>query len=175
MSVSVKLPRIQPPEAHRLMLVRHAKAMPHDGSSIDFDRPLSEKGKADAEALASILADAGLEVDSFISSPAKRAFSTAKAFADALGAQSIGIDERLYDASPETLLKIVRSLQDKHHSVMIVGHNPALTELAFELCPEIDSELPVCAVACIDIDSHSWDNVKTASGRLSFLISAKAL
>ena len=175
MNPQVKLPQVQPPPARRLMLVRHAKAALNDGSMPDFDRPLSEKGKDDSDAMAGILRDTGLEVEYFLSSPAKRAFSTAKSFADAFGAQSIAIDERIYEAFPKTLIKIIHSLPDKFHSVMIVGHNPALTELAYELCPEIDSEMPTCAVACVDFDSHSWDNIKVSSGKLTFMISSKAL
>ena len=167
--------KIPPAPPRRLMLVRHAKAVSHDSAYEDFDRPLSEKGKADADAIAAILKDAELSVDQFISSPAKRAFATAKPFADALGAQSIRIDERIYDASPETLLKTIQSLPDKFHSIMLVGHNPGLTELAFSLCPEIDAELPTCAVVCIDFSSLSWDSVKCGSGKLAFLISSKAL
>ncbi len=168
-------PAIPPAPAKRLLLVRHAKAVPHGGACNDFDRPLAEKGKDDAATISAILAEAGLEVDLFISSPAKRAFSTAKAFADALGAQSIGIDGQIYEGLPEAMLKIVRSSPDKFKSLMLVGHNPGVTELAVELCPEIDYELPTCAVACIDFDALSWESLKSSSGKLAFLVSSKSL
>lgn len=175
MSPLSNAPEIPPAPARRLLIVRHAKALSHDSPYSDFDRPLSEKGKADAATIAAILAEAGLTVDAFVSSPAKRAFATAKAFADRLGAPSIGIDSHIYEAGVDTLMRIVRSTQDRRKTLMLVGHNPGATELAVALCPEIDYELPTCAVACLDFETRSWDSVKKGSAKLAFLVSSKSL
>jgi len=150
--------------------VRHAKALPPDSQTEDIDRPLSDKGRGDAAAMAAWLAKTGAAPDVIVSSPAKRAFRTAQAFAEAFNAKAITVDQRVYEASPSELLDLMRGMQDKFATCVLVGHNPGLSELLALLSLAPTGELATCAVACVDFDeARSWISIKPNSGRLRLL------
>src|SRR2546426_10315742 len=97
-----------------LTLVRHAKSSWDYPELSDFERPLNERGRRDAPAMAQRISRLPPKPDLLMSSPATRALATARLFAETLGfpMQDITIDARIYDASPETLLNVVRQLDD---------------------------------------------------------------
>jgi phosphohistidine phosphatase len=131
-----------------LFLVRHAKASPADAAMGDRDRPLSERGLRDVAAMGQRLAQRGVKPDVLLTSPAARALSTAEHLAQALGIRrkDLVVIERLYNASPGDLLGVIQGLGDEHGRVMLVGHNPGLSELANRFASEI-TDLPTCAIA----------------------------
>jgi phosphohistidine phosphatase len=140
-----------------LLLVRHAKSSWGDPSLPDRERPLNERGKRDAPRMGKRLADLGVRPDVVLSSPARRAFKTARILAGELGckAEDIRVDARLYASEPDVLLQVIRELGDGKKCVMLVGHNPELTELAHRLSARI-THLPTCAVALFAFDAKSW-------------------
>jgi phosphohistidine phosphatase len=89
-----------------------------------------------------------------------RARSTAEILAEALdlGAGRIVEDDRLYGATPDGLFDIIRALDDEQTSVMLVGHNPEIGELASRLSDEI-ADMPTCAVAEFRFDVADWAEV----------------
>ena len=140
-----------------LVLVRHAKSSWSDPALTDKDRPLNERGKRDAPAMGKRLADAGVKPDLILSSSAKRARKTARILAKALDYdfEDIRLDDGLYAVEADDLLEVVRRLGDKPDCVMLVGHNPELTELAHRLSSRI-AYMPTCAVAVFEFDTRSW-------------------
>src|SRR5262245_40445956 len=96
-----------------LFLVRHAKSG-HDAGLKDRDRPLNERGLHDAPEMGERLAKRGVRPDRVLSSPAVRARTTAELLVKAfgIGSSEIAIDERLYAASPATLLAVIREQED---------------------------------------------------------------
>ncbi len=167
--------KLAPPAAKRLILVRHAKAAPHGSTEEDIDRPLDERGKSDANAMAAWLKGAGASPDHIASSPAKRAFRTAQAFAEAFDAKAITVDPRIYEADPSTLLDLVRGMPDRFPTCMLVGHNPGITELALWLSESPLDELPTCAAVCLDFDARSWNSLKPSSGKLRLAMAPAGL
>ena len=153
-----------------LCLVRHAKSSWEDTALDDYDRPLNERGKKDARLMGNILQQQHILPDLMLSSPAKRAFSTAKKIAKAIGynKENIQTDKKIYHAGLEQLLAIIQALPASEHSVMLVGHNPGLTDLSNLLCRKHIDNIPTCGVVCIEFDIETWNLVMPESGRFIF-------
>jgi phosphohistidine phosphatase len=143
-----------------LVLVRHAKSSWDDPALDDHDRPLNERGRRDAPVMAQRLHERGIEPDAIVSSTAVRALSTAAAFAEAfgLGADDVVAIARLYGASPATIVSVVGGLDDRIECVIIVAHDPGLSELAGRLSAEID-RMPTGAVAVFRFGIESWKDL----------------
>jgi phosphohistidine phosphatase len=102
--------------------------------------------------------------DAIVSSPALRAITTARLVAERLGypAGEIVVEPRLYDAGTDTLVALVEALDDRWERVMLVGHNPALSDLARRLDAGIAS-MPPCGLAEFAFDIASWSGFRAAS------------
>ena len=147
-----------------LLLVRHAKSSWNDPSVADRDRPLASRGERDAPDMGKRLARRGIKPDLILSSPALRARLTAELLAEKLDyrRKDIVVDDRLYGRGADALLDVIRGIDDKVKRAMLVGHNPALTELAHGICRGI-AHLPTCAVAQLAFHAKSWKDVGEAS------------
>jgi phosphohistidine phosphatase len=142
-----------------LFLVRHAKSSWNEPGLPDKDRPLNDRGKRDAPKMGERLAKQDVKPDFILSSPASRALKTARIIAKRLDykLKDILVDDRLYAAEADDLLHVIRELGDKPKSVMLIGHNPELTELAHRLSNKI-TRMPTCAVAEFMFDAKSWSS-----------------
>jgi phosphohistidine phosphatase len=143
-----------------LILVRHAKSSWDDPALNDRDRPLNGRGKKDAPAMGERLAKLGLHPDLILTSPAVRALTTAELIAKALDykRKNILVDERIYGAEPEELLKLIHALSDEVNCAMLFGHNPELSELTQAFSPAI-SHLPTCAVVEMHFEASAWPQI----------------
>jgi phosphohistidine phosphatase len=151
-----------------LYLVRHAKSSWDDPALGDRDRPLSERGLSSAPDMGRRLAEQGHKPELIISSPAKRAFTTAKKIAKETGYKESKIvtDERMYFSGTRSMLDLLEELDDKNKKVMIVGHNPALTSLLNILCDSPIENMPTCAVAVVGFEMNSWSELSISNGEL---------
>jgi len=140
-----------------LFLVRHAKANPPQQGLPDHDRMLNERGRRDASEMGRRLAQRGLQPDLVIASTAARARATAQLLAAELGvpADALREDERLYASAAGKLLYIVQEQENDRDCLMLVGHNPEISELAHHFSREMP-EMPTAATARIDFDIASW-------------------
>ena len=145
-----------------LYLVRHAKSSRDDPALSDRDRPLNDRGKADAAAMGKRLARRDVKPDLLMSSPALRALTTAQLLADEMGCarKDIVVDDRLYASSADTLLAVTRALEPTLDSVMLVGHNPEFTEFVQRLSGK-HIDMPTCAVAEFRFDRTQWTDIGT--------------
>lgn len=141
-----------------LYLVRHAKSSWDDPSLHDSDRPLNKRGKRDAPFMAKLFADRGLRPDALVSSPAVRAFTTARHFAKALGLQKEDIVQKngIYEATSGELLRIVQELRDEWDTVLLFGHNPTFTLFANQFAGRHIDNIPTCGVVKISGPVDSW-------------------
>ena len=142
----------------RLALVRHAKSDWSSPGLADHDRPLSERGQRDAPVMAARLAGEGFAPDVIVSSTALRARTTAQAFADVFG-MPVDLQRRLYGAPGEALLTAVCEAGAAGAAcVMLVAHNPGITDLAYALSQERIDRMPTCAIARFawDLDTSEW-------------------
>ena len=138
-----------------LILVRHAKADNPNSSMHDFDRTLSRCGGRDADVIAKRLAGSGVQADALISSPAVRALSTAEFFAAELRLP-VQTDARIYEAGVSELLAVVRGLDDSHSTVVLVGHNPGISEFLRYLTDENYADLPTAGLVTVSLPLKSW-------------------
>lgn len=144
-----------------LLLVRHAKSSWKDPSLADRDRPLNKRGEKDAPRMGKRLAEDYLEIELMVSSPAVRALTTAKAIAKAMDypRSRIRVEERLYGASPNGFIEVIRELDDDADRVLAVGHNPTLTEVATILSQRPFENVPTSGVVALRFETDTWDDV----------------
>ncbi len=161
----------------RLILVRHAKSSWKDVALHDVDRPLSKRGKRDAPCMGEHLARQGVRPDIILASPAKRARKTAQLLAAQLANAGghILFDPALYEAGAGLLLERVRALDETWNEVMLVGHNPGLTDFANLLTAIGIDNLPTCGVVVANLELNSWREVEVGCGEPVLYLTPKEL
>jgi phosphohistidine phosphatase len=142
-----------------LTLVRHAKSSWKDNSLTDRQRPLNKRGERDAPVMARRIAEAGIRPSLIVSSPAARAWATAKVVAKEIGYPSefLQRDKDLYLASLNEILDVIIAQDNGFNSLMLFGHNPGFTDFANYLVPGLTSNLPTAAVVSVNIDRDDWN------------------
>lgn len=155
-----------------LYIIRHAKSSWNDPTLDDFDRPLNDRGKRDAPRMGKRLKEKDIFPELLLSSPAKRALSTARRIGKQLNYKKddIKTERKLYHADEDMILDVIREIKDKYKVVMIFGHNPGLTEFVSALQDkqqDIDN-IPTCGVAAFQLDINSWNEVNWGKGRMMF-------
>jgi phosphohistidine phosphatase len=166
----------------RVYLLRHAKSSWKDGSLPDRDRPLAGRGRRAANAMAGHLEAEGIRPDLVLCSPARRTRETLELVEYALGAGlEAKVDETLYGAGEPELLARLKTLPEEVGSVMLVGHNPGVEELALALASHgeglarMSEKYPTAALATIDLPARRWDTVRRRSGELVGFVRPKDL
>lgn len=156
-----------------LFLLRHAKSSWDNASLADFDRPLNERGNNTAPFMGEAMTRRGYAPAVVVSSPANRAASTAKLVKESAGFNSeLRYDDRVYEASPNSLRQVVSELDDAFGSAMIVGHNPGMEGFVRYLTGEIEA-MPTAALAVIELNIDSWSQINSDTGKLDELIRPK--
>lgn len=157
----------------KLFILRHAKSSWSDASLADFDRSLNEWGQNAAPFMGEVIARKGFLPDVILSSPANRAISTARLVKDASGTNAeIRLDERIYEASPQTLRQVAADIDDEYDSAMIVGHNPGMEGFIRLLTGSIEP-MPTAALAVIKLDIDRWNKITPNSGGIEMIIRPK--
>lgn len=168
----------------RLTILRHAKSDWGDPSLEDFNRPLNDRGWKAAKRMGRELEHRDVQFDLVIASPAARVRETIDGLREKLELNvEIRFEPRMYGASEETLLQIVRSLSEKVHAPLLVGHNPGLQRLAVELThgdsehlrQRVTDRFPTSALARIELPAYRWSDVEPGSGTIAELIVPKEL
>ncbi|MFE3760211.1 SixA phosphatase family protein [Streptomyces sp. NPDC059104] len=160
------------------MLVRHAKAVPKRVAE-DFERSLSDRGRADAPATGRWLAESGFEPHLVLCSPARRTRETWELIATALPDVPPAVyDDRLYNAVPDALVTVLAEHGAGLSHVMLVGHghNAGIHELATSLCAagppglleRLREELPTSGVAVVDL-TGGWADLTSCDGHDGYL------
>ncbi|WP_321286013.1 histidine phosphatase family protein [uncultured Sunxiuqinia sp.] len=154
----------------RVVIVRHAKAVPY-GYEDDFNRKLRDRGKKDANQISSTLMAEGKKADLIISSPAKRAFKTAKIYADNFHYPIdiiITINDLYHGLTTQEFLDLINDLSDDIQSVYIFGHNPMMHQMSYNLSKSFNSDMPTCSTVGIDFEVDKWSEVDARNGNVSF-------
>ena len=154
----------------KLILIRHAKSSWGNPDLDDIDRSLNSQGKKDAPLMGKRLHQYSIQPDLILSSPAKRAFETAKIITKAIGypVDKILTPASLYTFDYKELLMIIREFDDQYRMVMIFGHNPGMTRLAEYFTGSQIDHIPTCGICSIHFENLSWETVGNASGELDF-------
>ena len=153
-----------------LILIRHAKSSWDVPGAEDFDRLLSDRGKADAPEMAKRLLKRDIKIDAFISSPAKRAKKTAQLFAQGLKRKKeeiIYIPE-LYAAPASVFYEVINGIDPALDTVAIFSHNPGITDFAKGLTDTKVDEMPTCSIFAIQIHTDEWVDFQNAGKEFWF-------
>jgi phosphohistidine phosphatase len=167
----------------RLMLLRHAKSDWSAAGQRDIDRPLSARGRNAAAAIGRYMAQHALVPDRAIVSSARRTRETWELIAPAFARQpAFGYEPQVYEAPPARLLELVRAAEPSAHTLMLIGHNPGMQELAAMLAATGDGDarrqlekFPTGALAILDFAIDVWGELAPASGRLDRFVLPRAL
>ena len=167
----------------RLMLLRHAKTERPEPGQRDRDRKLTKRGHGDAPLIGAYMAKHGLIPDLALVSPATRAQESWALIVPELGKKSkVRDDERVYNATWEKLIAVIAETRAAH-SLLVVGHNPSLHDLALQLIASGDiaarervtEKLPTSGLVVIDLAFDDWSRLRPHAGRLERFVSPKLL
>lgn len=166
----------------RLWLLRHAKSSWDDAELDDHDRPLASRGRSAAVLMAAYLEREEIRPGLVVCSSARRARETLAAVLPGLGTDvTIRVDPGLYTFAGAQLLEIVMGLPDEHDDAMLVGHNPAIEELAGALAhegerlPALREKYPTGALAGLELDVRVWADAAPRCARLSTFVTPRDL
>ncbi|MEP6711745.1 MAG: histidine phosphatase family protein [Ferruginibacter sp.] len=154
-----------------LIIVRHAKSSWANIGQADFDRDLNERGKKDGPEMAKRLVGKKIDIDQFISSPARRAKKTCEAFCKAFNVNDnkIIFIEKLYHAASDAFYQVIETLDQEWKTVTIFSHNPGITEFVNTLCKEVNIDnMPTCAVFGVSSDIKNWKEFEKAEKEFLF-------
>jgi phosphohistidine phosphatase len=165
-----------------LTLLRHAKSGWGAPALRDFDRPLTPRGRKAARAMGREMRRLGLGFDLILASPALRVIETLHELAQGFGAAvATAAEPRIYLASAETLLELVRGADDGAGRLLLVGHNPGMEQLALLLAKDGEAreavavKYPTGALAEIALDVPRWQEVGEGAGTLTRFVRPRDL
>ena len=164
-----------------LYIVRHAKSSWKTDGLDDFHRPINGRGRKAAPAMGHYMQQHGIQPDLILCSAAIRARETLELILTALDVEPrIEIEEDLYLASAGTLLERLRRLGDGPDSVMLIGHNPGLHDLALSLAApggeQVPAEkYPTAALTELNFEGQSWADISPHTGNLLRFVTPRSL
>ena len=167
---------------HTLYLLRHAKSSWSDPTLPDHERPLASRGRRDAKRIAEHLVRLGIEPELVLCSSARRTRETLELLRTALGpTPTIRLEKELYAAPSDRLLERIRALPEAVSSVMLIGHNPGLQQLAVVLVSpgaeleRLDAKFPTAALATLTLANTSWSQLCHSDAVLAAYVVPKQL
>jgi phosphohistidine phosphatase len=167
----------------RLLLFRHAKTARESGGG-DHDRPLTRRGEEDSKRIGRYLTDEQILPDLAIASDSRRTRQTLDLALDAANQHPrTRLDRAVYLAEPHTLLDVIRRTPSEVHTLLMIGHNPGMADLATLLTgfgdryafARMNAKFPTSGLAVLDFPLERWDEVKERSGRLDRFVTPASL
>ena len=157
----------------RLILFRHGKAVPHD-AAVEFERGLTARGMSDSAAMGEYLVHEHIEPDLVLVSPAERTRMTWDAAKKAFGKVDERFEKSLYLATSDKVLRHIQAVPDSVGTLLLVGHNPSLHDLALELVGfgdryalvRLKEHMPTASLVILDCDIDHWSDLSPRSARL---------
>ncbi len=142
-----------------LTLVRHAKSSWSNTNLSDRKRPLNKRGERDAPIMGKRIVEHGIRPSLIVSSPATRAWTTAKIIAKEISypQEFLQREDSLYLASLDEILDVIMAQDNEFNSLMVVGHNPGMTSVANFLSPGLTHNLPTAGVVSVQIEKEDWN------------------
>lgn len=162
---------------HQLLLLRHAKSSWNDATLPDRERPLSKRGRRATAAMRQAMQQLGLTPDLVLVSPARRTQETLAGIEPWDDTPLVETVDMLYLATAQQLLSVLRGLNETIRSVLLIGHNPGMHELAVLLhgtprdagpddaAKRLAAEFPTAALAEFSI-AGSWQRLGSGAGHL---------
>jgi len=161
-----------------LYLLRHAKSSWADSALADHERPLAPRGRRDGKRIAEHLRRQEIEPELVLCSSAARTRETLGLLRPALGDATVVVEDELYGASSDQLLARIRLVPDEVASVLVIGHNPGLHELALALAAagdereRLEEKFPTAALATLT-PAEPWGRVAPRGATLTAYVVPK--
>jgi phosphohistidine phosphatase len=162
-----------------LYLLRHAKSSWDNPALPDHERPLAPRGLRDAKRIAKHIGRLGITPALVLCSSALRTQETLDVLRPTLAEAAVQVDEQLYGSSSETLLERIRSVPDEVGSVLLIGHNPGLQDLALVLASRgaklkrLEAKFPTAALATLAVGP--WSTLSPGDAELVAYVVPKQL
>lgn len=150
--------------------MRHAKSSWDTPGLNDSERPLNSRGKKNAPFMGKLLKGKNEIPDLIISSPAKRAYSTAKRIAEEVSypGKKIFKEEKLYMADTGEFLSVIGNTLQNINKLMLISHNSGITRFANFISGENLDNIPTAGIVRIDFDMDSWNQITETKGKIIF-------
>ncbi|WP_378188071.1 histidine phosphatase family protein [Aquimarina sp. W85] len=152
----------------KLVFIRHAKSS-WEFDVIDHQRPLKKRGIQDATLIGKYLKNLELTVDKVLCSDAKRTQMTAAIILEAMNLHQVdfALDTNLYDFTGEQVMETIVSTKSEINTLMLFGHNYALTRLANMLGNKVIDNIPTAGVVVIDFENTQWNTINVGKTLLT--------
>lgn len=158
-----------------LLLLRHAKSSWDDVSVADFDRTLNKRGKESAPKMGQYFKEQNLNADLVLCSPAKRTKQTADLFLENANIDcKVHFDKRIYEADVAQLLDVLADVEEQHRTVLVIGHNPGMSDLQEFLTGRWE-DFPTACLAHVTLSAPIWKEIKPRSGKLDWIARPKEI
>jgi phosphohistidine phosphatase len=153
-----------------IVFIRHAKSEWKYEFLHDFDRPLGERGVADAPFMGKVLKKKGIMPDLIIASPSVRTYTTAVTIARQIGydPENIRLEQSMYRAPKSHYYAAISEVDDSLNTIFVVGHNPATSEIAEELTKKKFDNVVTTGLVAIEFRVDTWDECVAQKGKLLF-------
>lgn len=144
--------------SRQLILIRHAKSVWVDFSLPDFDRPLQNDCISDVEYISESLQQLHLKPDLILCSPAKRTRQTTEYLCRQLTYPTgqVVFEMRLYETDADEYLRVIQETNEQIRTLLLVGHNPSLTDLSNYFLKNKIAELPTTGVVWLETKHNNW-------------------
>ncbi|HZK08867.1 MAG TPA: histidine phosphatase family protein [Bacteroidales bacterium] len=158
-------------------IVRHAKSSWDSPQLEDYERPVIPKGFKRTERIIKFLQESGVKVDLLYASHAVRAAETARMLGPALGVEvdQIITEPEIYHGGTNALSNLIYGLPNDVSSVMIVGHNPVVSDFANEYADQHIDWLPTSAVVALRFETDAWEKIDQAKVETVFVVTPSML
>jgi phosphohistidine phosphatase len=165
-----------------VVLLRHGKSSWSDSTLADVDRPLAPRGERASRKLATYIRRKRIQPALVLCSPSRRTRQTLEAVEPSLGKRCVvEVVPQLYGASEQELLEQLRALPESVRSVMLIGHNPGLHNLALTLAsrgahlPQLEEKFPTGALVTLLVCSEGWTALRPGAAELVDYVVPKQL
>ena len=151
----------------QLSLVRHAHSLPTQNGQTDFERIISPNGIEEIQTMSAWL-NSEPAIDYLIASAATRTTQTADFFAKILNypKENIIFERKIYQATLESLLSLIKQTDNQYNNVMLIAHNPKITHLAEYLTGFGLRDMPTCSIVKIAFETDEWSTINKNQGKL---------
>ena len=160
-----------------LYIVRHAKSSWDFTELPDIERPITEKGIFNTKKIVTELNNKNIRLDLIICSHSKRTYETAKLLATGLNytIEKIVVSKAIYRVDTDDIFNLIFGVKDNVDSLMIVGHNPTLTQFANIFLEEKIELLPTSGIISINFEADNWNDIINVPHKINFTIFPKQL
>lgn len=160
-----------------LLLIRHAKSSWDVPGQNDFERTLNARGLKDAPVMAKRLTERNLQIDLFLSSPAKRAKKTCELFMQELGVdeKTIVLKPELYLAESPVFYNVIKQIDASISHTAVFSHNNGITDFVNQLTKVRVDNMPTCSIFAVKVHSNKWSDFETAEKEFLFFDYPKRL